>query len=101
MDGVSTVVYEDAAFQKGRAGVVFHRLVGILMGECFKRNINIVKIPVPTIKKTFTGNHQASKEDMIMRAAELGVDVEVHDEADAIAIMYTYLCKYIWGVEDE
>lgn len=58
---------------------------------CETVNVELVSIPVKTIKKSFTGNGNATKEQVLQRCKDLKCNPDSYDAADAIAIMYTYL----------
>lgn len=85
------IVYEDAKFQKGNAIYVFNGLKAILDLIAQKENIPFIGYPVGTVKKTFTGKGNASKEDMMSKCDELGIDYVDHNHADAIAIYHTHI----------
>ena len=71
---------ENAALQ-----VKLHGLPGILEMECVERGIRVAMAYPATLKKALAGHGQAKKPAMIVAARRLGVDVQNHDEADAVA----------------
>lgn len=58
--------------------------------------IPYLELAPSSVKKMFTGNGKASKEEMIERAGEHGVRVKNSDEADAYAMAWCghYLLEY-------
>ena len=59
----------------------------ILTAFCEHREIDYHGVAVGTLKKHFTSNGHAKKEDMISRARELGWKPKDDNHADAIALM--------------
>ena len=88
-----TIVYEDAAFQKGRAIYNFNAQKGILQCIAELTDLDFIGYSPITIKKAFTGNARASKEDMIAACKKMGHETDDHNHADAIAAWYTHNSK--------
>lgn len=61
-----------------------HAMVELI---CVQRGIKLTEIEPRTLKKQFTGNGNAKKEDMIFRCKTIGQSVQDHNEADAIALL--------------
>lgn len=66
-------------------------LIAITEMTAQTRNIPVNGLGVGTIKKHWTGKGNAKKEDMIATARAKGFDVSSDDEADALAILHTFL----------
>lgn len=64
-------------------------LVSILEVTCYRRGIFCTESSTGEVKKALTGNGKAEKDDMVRMAKKMGVNVAVHDEADALAV---WLC---------
>lgn len=97
LDGtkVTDVVYEQAAFQQGMAGVYFHGYVAILHLVCWEYKVKLHKgIAVGTIKKAFCGSGKASKKEIMKRCDNLGIKYDDDNGSDAYAIYHTH-CKII------
>jgi Holliday junction resolvasome RuvABC endonuclease subunit len=65
--------------------VKLHGLPGILEMECVERGIPVVMAYPATLKKALAGHGGAKKPAMMLAARRLGLAVENHDEADAVA----------------
>ena len=90
---IQVITYENAEFQPSlQSRRVFAHLRGVVHVIAQIKDIErVVPLDVKTIKKVFTGNGNAKKQDIIDRCKELKVDVgNDNDAADAYAIMYTY-----------
>lgn len=92
---IKVVVMEDQHF---RANVdtlkLLARIGGVAMLAAQQSGCQIYLYPAPTIKKSFTGDGKAHKEDMIKTAVEK-FNVENIDDnvADSIGVAYTYVVK--------
>ena len=75
-------------FIRGKSTFYLIGLCAIAEGVTAHYDIPFVRVPVTKIKKHFTNDGKASKIDMVTRATEMGYDVTVDDEADAIALHY-------------
>ena len=102
---VDAVVIEDAILQRGHALEAFHDLKAVT-----KLVTNLAEIPMygispNSIKKEFTGNGNATKDEMIQKCLDMGVNLPYrimkggpdkgkrrysHDAADAYAIYYVF-----------
>ncbi|MFC4518595.1 hypothetical protein [Cupriavidus pinatubonensis] len=86
--GIQAVYHEDV---KNHAGVIAAHVYGgylaMLEAWCAANNIPLVGVGVGTVKKHFTGNGRASKDDMIAEAKRRGVKVIDDNHADALAIL--------------
>ena len=90
------VAYESASFQRGMAGQIFPKYVGILEVLTKTLSMDLVPIPVMTIKKQFTGSGKATKEDVLSAVnRRRGKHIKDHNEADAVAVYETYMGMYI------
>lgn len=89
-NNVVNIYYEHVKSHKGtQAAHVYGGLLGILhMTRSRNAHIKLTPVGVGTIKKAFTGNGAASKDDMILKAQELGFHPKDDNEADALAILY-------------
>lgn len=54
-------------------------------------NIPLIEYSPTSIKKSFTGNGRADKEDMMSECKKRGIKVETHDEADSVGLWYHHL----------
>lgn len=86
--GIQAVYHEDV---KNHAGVIAAHIYGgylaMLEAWCAANNIPLVGVGVGTVKKHFTGNGRASKDDMIIAARRHGVAVQDDNHADALGIL--------------
>lgn len=62
----------------------------VVMMRCESLAIPLYQLEVPRIKKVASGKGSASKTEMIESVRNLGFAVDDDDEADAVAILYTY-----------
>ena len=88
---IDKVLYEEIAVLRFKNAT--YNLCGlraILLATCFDNNVEATGFNIRTIKKTFTGNGNASKDDMINVCREFGYDPKDDNQADAIAIYKTY-----------
>jgi crossover junction endodeoxyribonuclease RuvC len=60
-------------------------LVSIVELVCGDLGVLCYEEPVQALKQALTGKGNAEKEDMVRAAKKMGCEVQVHDEADAIA----------------
>ena len=89
---VNEICYEDISFQTSRdQSRLYDGLLAFLQVHCLVHKIRLIGINNTTIKKIFTGNHHAKKDEMCAVAhrmgwkhGEPGTDLD-HDECDAIA----------------
>jgi Holliday junction resolvasome RuvABC endonuclease subunit len=70
------------------AAQVYGGFLATLMVFCEHHGIPYEGLHVGTIKKAWTGNGAAKKQDMINRCRELSFDPKTDNEADAIAILH-------------
>jgi Holliday junction resolvasome RuvABC endonuclease subunit len=70
------------------AAHVYGGLRGILIEFCEARKIPHEGVPVGTIKKSWTGRGNATKDLMIAEAEARGFEVENDNEADALALLH-------------
>ncbi len=86
---ITQVYFEEVRRHAGTdAAHVYGGLLAILTEFCEERSIPYSGVPVQTIKRSWTGKGNASKDDMIRVAVEHGYDVTDDNEADAIAILH-------------
>ena len=85
-------VYYEVVMNHGHGGVyaahAYGGFLAILQLWAHKRNIPCVGVGVGQIKKFWTLNGRASKEQMIKRANYLGFDTKNDNEVDAIALLH-------------
>lgn len=91
---ITTIAYEEAKFQQGMAISYYHGFAAIvsLIGQIY--NINVVPIPVGTIKKLVTGKGNADKDEIMKTVTELGYTFDDNNSADAIAVTLAYRKLY-------
>lgn len=65
--------------------------LAILTAFCEANHILYTGINTKTVKKFLTGNGNANKESMIEHVNKLGFNITDHNEADAVAVLYTAL----------
>jgi Holliday junction resolvasome RuvABC endonuclease subunit len=63
------------------------------------RGITVEQFHSGTVKKAFTGSGRATKQEMMVRAAQLGFNPQDHNEADAIAVLMCATGKPLVVVE--
>jgi Holliday junction resolvasome RuvABC endonuclease subunit len=86
------VVFEDVKRHVGvQAAHAYGGYKAILQAFCERHQIAYVGVGVGVIKKRFTGNGAAKKEDMIARCRSLGFKPADDNEADALAILHSHL----------
>lgn len=73
-------------FVRGYSTFYLFGLCAVAEAVAASFDIPIMKVTPNTIKKSFTGNGKASKLDMLNCALDMGYNVTVDDEADAIAL---------------
>jgi crossover junction endodeoxyribonuclease RuvC len=84
------IAYEDVKAH-GPGVLVAHiygGFVATLQAFCEHHQIEYVGYGVGTVKKAWTGNGAARKEQMVARCRELGFEPEDDNEADAIALLH-------------
>ena len=91
---LGAVIYEKVQFSPKMGGLMAAQswagMEAILTGWCEFREIPYIGVPVGTLKKHFTGNGRASKEDMVHTARALGWRPFDDNHADAIALQDFY-----------
>ncbi|MCA3065443.1 MAG: crossover junction endodeoxyribonuclease RuvC [Rhodocyclaceae bacterium] len=88
---ITDVVFEDVKRHVGvQAAHAYGGYKAILQAFCERHQIDYQGIGVGTIKKKFTGNGAAKKEDMIKRCRSLGFKPVDSNEADALAILHVH-----------
>lgn len=90
--GVEVLYFEDVkAHGPGQviAAHVYGGFLAMAQMVCHQHNVRMVGVGVGTVKKAFTGKGNATKQQMIARAFELGFRLakDADDTADAIAIL--------------
>lgn len=91
-DGLEAVIYEKVQFMPNKRGGLMAAQAwagfeAVLTSWCEHMEIRYLMVPVGTLKKHFTGNGHATKDDMLHRARALGFRPKDDNEADAIALM--------------
>jgi Crossover junction endodeoxyribonuclease RuvC len=84
-------VYVEAPLPSPRSTdtiIKLSRIQGAILGT-LPRDVVIEEVHPGEWKKAFCGSGNASKEDVMRRAAELGFETEIDDAADAFAIAWT------------
>lgn len=66
-----------------RIGLILSELHGVLRERVGRLGLVLQAVPPATLKQAATGKGNATKEQMVARAVELGGDVANDDEADA------------------
>ncbi len=93
-DGIEEGHYEEVKRHAGtQAAHVYGAFEGSLMTWCDEHSIPYSSVPVGTIKKSWTGKGNSSKDEMIKEAIRRGFSPETHDEADALALLNYVLKK--------
>ena len=85
------VVFEDTRFNYLSSQKILHGQLAILKLICHPLKTKIETVTPKQVKKSFCGNGNATKEDMIEEAKKRGHKPKNDHEADAIGIYYTYL----------
>ncbi|NJK36138.1 MAG: crossover junction endodeoxyribonuclease RuvC [Oscillatoriales cyanobacterium SM2_2_1] len=62
---------------------------------CDAMSVEIVTMPVKTIKKSFTGNGNAGKDLILARCKELNYSPDSYDSADALAMLLVYFSSHV------
>ncbi len=103
-----TIVIENAICQPGIANEVFLTLKTVTKLFCHQYNLDFYGFAPTEIKKAYTGDGRASKEDIINKVLESGIElpykipktgprqgIKVYNDhaADAVAIYCTYQTK--------
>ncbi|NDE16409.1 hypothetical protein EBZ80_15905 [bacterium] len=85
------VVYEEVMrWSSGAAAKCYCGLLAIVQTECEAKEIKYEGVHVGTIKKSATGNGNATKEQMIRAAMEQGFRPQDDNEADALHILLLF-----------
>jgi Holliday junction resolvasome RuvABC endonuclease subunit len=79
--------------KSGTAGDVYGGFKAVMEMVADSHRLEIHPVYVATVKKTWTGNHQAKKPDMVAQAKARGFRVEDDNEADALAILHWAMAK--------
>jgi hypothetical protein len=88
-DPVDHVYYEAVRNHAGTdAAHMYGGYLAVLQMWCEQNGISYEGIPVATIKKTFTGEGNASKDLMIWTAQAHGFPVRDDNQADALGLLY-------------
>lgn len=84
-DWCPTLVVVESPFtgSNRQTGHILSELHGVLKDRIGRAGVVWQVVPPSTLKRAATGRGDASKEQMIARARELGADVANDDEADA------------------
>lgn len=91
---VDTVYFEEVRRYKGvDAAHVYGGLMAVLTEWCEEHKIPYEGLPVGEIKKSWSGNGNASKDLMIEHCINRGYQPKTSDEADAIAIFHLGLTR--------
>ena len=86
------VIFEEVRRHRGTdAAHVYGGLMAVLTKWCESREIPYQGVPVGTIKKSFTGNGNASKQMMITECEKRGYKPKDDNEADAIGLLHYWL----------
>ena len=86
--GVQVVYVEDVRRHVSNLSArVYCGYLAMLEAWCAANNVRLEGVGVGTIKKAFTGNGRADKEDMIAEAERRGIKVIDDNHADALAIL--------------
>jgi crossover junction endodeoxyribonuclease RuvC len=77
-----------------RSALVLGQARGVALAASARAGLPVFEYQPSEVKLAFTGSGRASKEQMVRTArALLGVDAELHDEADAIALAVCHLAR--------
>ena len=86
------VIFEEVRRHRGTdAAHVYGGLMAVLTKFCEAQQIPYAAVPVGTIKKSWTGNGNASKDLMIDKAKKRGFNPTDDNEADALALLHYWL----------
>lgn len=89
---INLIVYEEVRNHTGASDAhAYGGYMGNLTSWCEKHEIPYDAVPVGTIKKHVTGKGNASKQMVIDAVKTRGHNPVDDNEADAIALLYTYL----------
>lgn len=92
---VSLVVYEEVRAHKGNSAArAFGSYEGELQSWCEANKVEFTSAPVGTVKKSWTGKGNATKDHMIAEAERRGWSPADDNEADALAIMNWTLTEF-------
>jgi hypothetical protein len=92
--GIGAVYYEDVRRHVGNlAARVYNGLLATLQVWCHERGIPCVPVGVGQIKKFWTNNGRASKDEMIAEAHHRGFNPSDDNEADALALLHYAIIK--------
>lgn len=84
-----TIFFEEVRRHNGtQAAHVYGGYKATLISFCEFYGIDYLGIPVGTIKKYWTGNGAAKKDEMILEAVRRGFSIKTDDQADALAILH-------------
>lgn len=87
--GLDAIYFEEVRAHKGvDAAHVYGGMLATLSAWCEDQQVPYEGVPVGTIKKFWTGKGNASKEDMIAKAVQLGYSPADDNEADALALLH-------------
>lgn len=85
---IDEVYFEDVRKHNGTlAAHAYGGYLAILQMWAYKRGIPCVGVGVGAIKKSWTNKGNASKQVMIDEARHRGIDVDNHNEVDALALL--------------
>lgn len=79
---------------------VLFGMYGIVQMVCAAWKIEMIHVGATEIKKFWTGNGHALKQDMVGEAKKRGFKTDDHNVADALAI-YTYYMEVLRGKSDQ
>ena len=99
---VDLVAYE-AVMSHGAGGAIaqhkYGGFIAVIQSVCEELNTPYVGVNVKSVKKFWTGSGSAGKDKMIHEARVRGYNPIDDNEADAIAIMYYAIEKYVLAIE--
>jgi Holliday junction resolvasome RuvABC endonuclease subunit len=82
------VVESASSFIRGKAALeVSHSLRGVIRAACWETGVQYIEVQPADLKKWATGKGNASKEEMVQRANNLGYEGKSDDEADAYLLL--------------
>ncbi len=85
------VVFEETRFPHANSQRIMYGQLAILKVLLHPSKCKLVTFAPKAIKKTFTGDGDAKKEDMIAECGRRNIKVKTDHEADAVALYYHYL----------